>query len=79
MEPCSLKSIKTLDSVLDLARLGFMRVKVKSEDEIINLFAVSGRVFLFKNSELYSKYFEWYTEGIRFDEVKAIYDKWKVY
>lgn len=75
IEPCSLRSIRTLDSVLDLARLGFKRVEVKSEDEIINLFTVSGRVLLFKNSELYSKYFEWYTEGIQFDEVKAIYDK----
>lgn len=75
MEPCSLRSIRTLDSILDLERLGFTRVKVRSEDEIINLFAVSGRVLLFKNSELYSKYFEWYTEGVQFDEVKSIYDK----
>lgn len=74
IEPCSLRSIRTLDSVLDLERLAFTRVEVENEEEIINLFAVSGRVLLFKNSELYSKYFEWYTEGVQFDEVKAIYN-----
>ncbi len=36
---------------------------------------MSGRLLLFKNSTHYQKYFEWYTKGITFDEVKAIYSK----
>jgi len=30
---------------------------------------------LFKNSKYYSKYFEWYIEGVTFEEVEAIYKK----
>ncbi len=76
LSPCSHRSVSTLESVLDLERLGFRRINADVDDsEVIDLFTVSGRLLLFKNSEHYPKYFEWYTEGITFDEIKAIYDK----
>ncbi len=76
LRPCSLKSVSTLNSVLDLERLGFKRINTEINDsEVIDLFTVSGRLLLFKNSRHYQKYFEWYTEGITLDEIKKIYGK----
>jgi len=78
LKPCSYSSVAILDSVLDLERLGFKRVNADvhiHESDMIDLFTVSGRLLLFKNSRHYSKYFEWYTENITFDEVKEIYKK----
>lgn len=77
-EPCSLKSVRTLDGVLDLERFGFTRIDEKDEDKILNLFTVSGRLLLFKKSELYTKYFEWYSEGITLEEVENIYNKYNM-
>lgn len=77
-EPCSLKSVRTLDGVLDLERFGFTRIDEKDEDKILNLFTVSGRLLLFKKSELYPKYFEWYSEGITLEEVENIYNKYNM-
>lgn len=75
LEPRSHKSVSTLNSVLDLERLGFKRINKDIDDnDIIDLFTVSGRLLLFKKSKHYQKYFEWYTEGITFDEVKTIYN-----
>ena len=76
LRPCSLKSVSTLNSILDLERLGFKRINADINDsEVIDLFTVSGRLLLFKNSRHYQKYFEWYTEGITLNEIKAIYSK----
>lgn len=71
--PYSLKSVRTLDKVLDLERFGFTRVEEKDEDKILNLFTVTGRLLLFQKSKLYPKYFEWYTEGVSRREVQKIY------
>ena len=71
--PYSLKSVRTLDKVLDLERFGFTRVEENDEDKILNLFTVTGRLLLFQKSKLYSKYFEWYTEGVSRREVQKIY------
>lgn len=78
LEEGSFRSVRTLDNVLDLERLGFKRVEVdypKDSSEVIDLFTIRGRVLLFKQSKLYQKYFEWYSEGVTFDEVKEIYNK----
>ncbi len=76
LSPCSYKSVSNLNNVLDLERLGFKRVNTDVNDnDIIDLFTVSGRLLLFKNSKNYQKYFEWYTENITLDEIKSIYDK----
>lgn len=77
-EPCSLKSVRMLDSVLDLERFGFTRVKEDNEKNILDLFTVRGRLLLFKKSELYSKYFEWYVENVTLEEVKKIYAKYNM-
>jgi len=74
-EPCSLKSVRTLDGVLDLERFGFTRINEDDENKILNLFTVSGRLLLFKRSELYPKYFEWYVKNVTLSEVKKIYAK----
>ena len=76
LSPCSYKSVSNLNNVLDLERLGFKRVNTDVNDnDIIDLFTVSGRLLLFKNSKNYQKYFECYTENITLDEIKSIYDK----
>lgn len=75
IEPGSLKSVNTLDSVLNLERFGFKRVEETNEDKILNLFTIDGRALLFKRSELYKKYFEWYTENVTKEEVEEIYSK----
>ena len=77
-EPCSLKSVRTLDGVLDLERFGFKRVKEDDENKILNLFTVSGRLLLFKRSNLYSKYFEWYVENVTLEDVTNIYAKYNM-
>ena len=74
-EPCSFKSVSTLDGVLNLERFGFTRVEEKDESKILNLFTVDGRLLLFKRSNLYSKYFEWYVENVNKEEVESIYAK----
>ena len=71
----SLTSVRTLDSVISNKRFGFTKVDETDEDKIINLFTVGGRLLLFKNSEYYTKYFEWYTENVTKEEVEKIYNK----
>ena len=76
VEECSLKSVAMLDSILDIDRFGFMHLNEKIDDEdIVDLFTVTGRIHLFKNSPLYQKYFDWYTPGITEEEVIDIYKK----
>ena len=75
VEPGSLKSVNTLDSVLNNERFGFKRVDETDENKILNLFTIDGRALLFKRSELYKKYFEWYVEGVTKEEVENIYNK----
>ena len=75
IKPFSLGSVMTLDNVLNLDRLGFRRVEEENEDNILNLFTVSGRLLLFKNCNLYSKYFEWYSENVTYEEVVDIFSK----
>ena len=75
VEEGSLRSVRTLDSVLSNERFGFRRIEETDEDKILNLFTVGGRALLFKRSEYYKKYFEWYVEGITREEVAEIYSK----
>ena len=76
LEPCSFESVSTLNEVLNIPRLGFKRVtKQVPEETIINLYTVTGRVLLFKQSKHYADYFEWYREGVTSEEVKKIYQK----
>ncbi len=75
---CSFPGLKALNDVLDLERLGFKKVPNKEtipDADIIDLFTVTGRILLFKKSKNYKKYFDWYTEGVTLEEVKAIYQK----
>ena len=72
---CSLKSVSTLEGVLDLERLGFTRESTTNKD-VIDLFTVDGRLLLFKKmSPCYKDYFNWYTKGVSRHEVVAIYKK----
>ena len=53
----SWKSVGTLDGVLSLERFGFKRLDfTPSEEEIIDLFTIDGRIKRFKDSKYYSKY-----------------------
>lgn len=71
----SLKSVRTLNSVLDLERFGFRKIKCGDKALVVDLFTVAGRSLLFKRSGYYEKYFNWYTEGVTREEVEAIYAK----
>lgn len=78
LEPCSHNSVSILDNVLNLERLGFKKLNISLDSasvDVIDLFTVSGRLQLFKSSNYYQRYFEWYTEGVTFDEVNNIYNK----
>lgn len=75
MKECSWKSVQTLDKVLDLERLGFTRVEDYQEEDVIDLFTISGRVKRFMNTSYYQKYFEWYTPGVKKKEIVNIYNK----
>ena len=77
LEPCSYQSVMALNDVLNLKRLGFQRIDKNqvNEEDVLSLYTVDGRQLLFKKSKHYEKYFEWYREGITFDEVKSIYEK----
>lgn len=78
LEECSQKSVMALDKALDLERLGFKKLDTifpENSKEVIDLFTVDGRLLLFKRSAYYKRYFDWYTEGVTFDEVKEIYSR----
>ena len=75
LKECSLKSVKTLNEVLDLERLGFTRVEDYQEDDVIDLFTVSGRIKRFIKTKYYPKYFEWYTPLVSKEEIVNIYNK----
>lgn len=75
IDECSLGSVRTLDSVLDLERFGFKRVDSAVCGPVVNLYTVGGRALLFKRSEYYKDYFDWYTEGITREEIEKIYTK----
>lgn len=78
LKPCSYASVRMLNEVLNIPRLGFKKVAKSSTEEPIDLFTIKGRLLLFKQSPYYEKYFEWYTEGITFDEIKSIYQKYGI-
>lgn len=74
--PASFKSVRILDDVLNIERLGFKRVDTNlssDSSDVINLFTISGRIRLFKKHKLYNKYFEWYKEGVTKEDVVEIY------
>lgn len=74
LEEGSKKSVSCVNNALDLERLGFKKVDGIKEDEIIDLFTVTGRILLFKTKDpRYSKYFDWYTENVTLNEVQTIY------
>ena len=41
----------------------------------MDLYTVGGDFRQFKKSNLYSKYFNWFTENVSIEEVQAIYDR----
>ena len=74
--PASFKSVRILDGVLNIERLGFKKIDTNlssDSSDVINLFTISGRIRLFKKHNLYSKYFEWYKEGVTKEDVVQIY------
>ena len=74
--PASFKSVRILDDILNIERLGFKRIDTNlssDSSDVINLFTISGRIRLFKKHKLYNKYFEWYKEGVTKEDVVEIY------
>ena len=75
LKECSIESVQTLDDILDLERLGFIRAIDYNPNEVIDLFTVTGRVKRFMDTSYYEKYFEWYTPGVKKKEIVNIYNK----
>lgn len=78
LQECSYASVETLNKVLDLKRLGFRKLNINADsnlDQIVDLYTITGRILLFKQSKHYSRYIEWYTDGVTLEEVKSIYEK----
>ena len=75
LEECSYESVKCLNEALNIERFGFQKVEEANPSKIINLYTVTGRILLFKNSPHYPFYFEWYQENVTLEEVKQIYHK----
>lgn len=77
LKECSLQSVELLNKTLDSDSLGFTRLNIflDRNADVIDLFTVSGRLLLFKESEYYKKYFEWYSEGVTLEEVQDIYSR----
>lgn len=74
----SLNLFRKVDSVFDKNDLGFVRVSEMDENKVLDLFIVGGNLLLFKESELYKKYFNWYIKDVSFEEVKEIYKKYGI-
>ena len=57
----------------------FSKIKTFTEckevDGVVDLFTVGGDFNIFKNSDLYDRYFNWYTEGVNQKEIENIYKK----
>ena len=45
-------------------------------NNIVDLITATGDMKRFKRSEYYTTYFDWFTEGVTFERVKAIYEKY---
>ncbi len=78
LEPCCFKSVFALNKLIDLEGLGFKHLNVAvsgNEENLCDLFTVTGRVERFEQSEYSSKYFEWYTNDVSLSEVQQIYEK----
>lgn len=73
----SYESVATLNGIIDIETYGFRRLNLelsKHDENVIDLFTISGRILRFKKSEYYPKYFNWYTNGVTLSEVKLIYE-----
>lgn len=78
LDECSCIGVQMLNNVLNLERLGFQKLDIIANnnlDKIIDLYTIRGRILLFKQSEHYPRYVEWYTEGVTLEEVQNIYEK----
>ena len=81
LTPGSYKSVKILNEVLNIKRLGFEKLDYNVDslsNDVINLYILSGNLSKFKKSRHHSKYFEWYKENVKLSEVKRIYKKSKI-
>lgn len=47
----------------------------KKLDGVVDLFTVGGHFNIFQNSEFYCRYFDWFSEGVKKQEVEDIYKK----
>lgn len=72
--PNSLNEVQYLVEVLELPRYGFKVIDDNNEIDTNELFIVNGRVKLFKENDLYNKYYKWFNADVKFSDVKKIYN-----
>lgn len=77
MRTSSYDLISKLDKILSMKSLGFKRVSTNyiTDEDIIDLFTVEGRLLLFKMSDYYPNFFEWYTPNVTTEEINEIFKK----
>ena len=52
-----------------------IKTAIQKCEGVVDLFTVGGQFDTFKNSDLYDRYFDWFTEGVSKQEVLALYRK----
>lgn len=64
-----------LDKALNFEELGFQRLnEYLCDDEVNDLFMVTGNLEKFKESANYLRYFNWYIPNVSKEEIKEIYE-----
>ena len=54
----------------------FRKIKISNEEKgVTDLFAVAVDFNVFKKSDLYDRYFDWFTSGVTEQEIKDIYER----
>ncbi len=67
--------LKMLDKALNFEELGFLRLnEYLSDDEVNDLFMVTGNLEKFKESPNYLRYFNWYIPNVSKEQIKEIYE-----
>lgn len=71
----SLPLVMIIDSMIDSELFGFKHIDETVDDDVVDLFVISGRKLYFKDSCDYQKYFNWYIPHVNEDEIKGIYSR----
>ena len=69
LKECSFRSVDLLNKAIKELNIAIIPTSVPKEEEIVDLYNVDGDLDLFKNSKFYSRYFEWYIDGVTKEDI----------